>query len=139
MTDPIDEAIAEDQERARDDRIRQIIAGGFLRERILEDIRKHREVQIAQYGTNDDLEDGTGPHTLWLRELSFDDAREIERKLRHDYQLHSHIYGKPTWMHLVREEVAEAFKESDTDRLREELIQVAALCVSWIETLDARP
>ena len=41
-------------------------------------------------------------------------------------------------MHLVREEVAEAFAESDPARLREELIQVAALAVSWVEKIDAR-
>ena len=41
-------------------------------------------------------------------------------------------------MHLLREEIAEVFVESDADRLREELIQVAALAVSWVEKIDAR-
>jgi hypothetical protein len=39
---------------------------------------------------------------------------------------------------LVREEVAEVFQETDPVKLREELVQVAALAVSWIEKIDAR-
>jgi hypothetical protein len=35
----------------------------------------------------------------------------------------------------VREEVAEAFQEADGPALVDELIQVAALCVSWVERL----
>jgi NTP pyrophosphatase (non-canonical NTP hydrolase) len=39
---------------------------------------------------------------------------------------------------LVEEvgEVAHAILENDIDNLREELIQVAAVCVAWLETLE---
>jgi NTP pyrophosphatase (non-canonical NTP hydrolase) len=33
-------------------------------------------------------------------------------------------------------EVAHAVLENDIENLREELIQVAAVCVAWVETLD---
>lgn len=103
-------------------------------ERVLRDVAEHRVVQFTRYGSNADLKDGTGPEERWLSPLTSYSSPAIEDILRDEYNKH----GVPTWMHLVREEVAEAFQESDPVRLREELIQVAALCVSWIEKLDAR-
>ena len=46
--------------------------------------------------------------------------------------------GAGTWLHILEEEVAEAFAESDPARLREELIQVAAVAVAWVEAIDRR-
>jgi hypothetical protein len=103
--------------------------------RVLEDVAAHRREQDARYGeVNKTLVDGTGPEVQWLLPLSFTRASVVEKMLRGEYDSHE----RPTWMHLVREEVAEAFQESDPVRLREELIQVAALCVSWVEQIDAR-
>jgi hypothetical protein len=103
-------------------------------EKVLSDVADHRLVQFATYGDNAGLEDGTGPEERWLYPLTSYSSPAIEDILRDEYNKHD----VPTWMHLVREEVAEAFQESDPVRLREELIQVAALCVSWVEKLDAR-
>jgi hypothetical protein len=101
-------------------------------------VMREREHQVDRYGTNQDLKDGTGPDVLWLGNthayLSALPAESIELVLRREYERHD----QPTWMHLVREEIAEAFKESDPERLEEELIQVAALCVSWVEKLRIR-
>lgn len=47
--------------------------------------------------------------------------------------------GAGTWMHILKEEVQEAFAESDPIKLKTELIQVAAVCKSWIEAIDRRP
>jgi hypothetical protein len=44
--------------------------------------------------------------------------------------------GRITYRHILDEEVREAFAESDRDKLRAELIQVAAVAVAWIEKLD---
>jgi hypothetical protein len=104
--------------------------------RVLADVRAERARQFAQYGSNADLEDGTG--TSWLRPFSPAPARTIERGFRDDYEERERWYGKPTWTMLVREEVAEVFQETDPVKLREELVQVAALAVSWIEKIDAR-
>jgi hypothetical protein len=106
---------------------------------VLADVAAERGRQIAHYGNNSDLADGTGLDQPWLG-LGFEQhtAWDIQIDFRADYESYEAAVGKPTWMHLVREEVAEAFQESDPARLRAELIQVAALCVSWIEKLDAR-
>lgn len=108
---------------------------------VLIDVKAERARQFAKYGTNSDLEDGTGPGMPWLPgylNTPQDSAVEIQEAFRRDYEHYEEAYGDPTWMHLVREEIAEAFAENDPIRLREELIQAAALCVSWIEKIDAR-
>lgn len=105
---------------------------------VLLDVAAERSRQVARYGHNDDLQDGTGPRTAWLLPVAAHPATEIEQIFRGDYEDYEEETGKPTWAHLVREEIAEAFQEADPERLREELIQVAALAVSWVETLDAR-
>jgi hypothetical protein len=111
-------------------------------QRVLSDVAEERHRQRQRYGLNRDLEDGTGPDVRWLagagRELDLSTAAALEGSLRAVYEQHEQRHGRPTWRHLVLEEVAEAFAESDPVRLRAELLQVAALAVSWVETLDAR-
>ncbi|MET7333044.1 NUDIX domain-containing protein [Nonomuraea sp. NPDC005650] len=46
--------------------------------------------------------------------------------------------GALTWRHVLAEEVLEAFAESDPERLRAELIQVAAVAVKWAQAVDRR-
>lgn len=46
--------------------------------------------------------------------------------------------GDLTWFDILTEEVLEAFAETDPDRIREELIQVAAVAVTWAEAIDRR-
>ena len=106
--------------------------------RVLTDVSVERAKQRARYGSNDDLEWGTGPETRWLIPFTYEPATAVERILRADYEEYEEATGKPTWVHLLREELAEAFAETDPIRLREELIQVAALAVSWAEKIDAR-
>lgn len=43
-----------------------------------------------------------------------------------------------TWRHILTEEVAEAFAEDDPAKLREELIQIAAVAVQWAQAIDRR-
>lgn len=47
--------------------------------------------------------------------------------------------GKATHAAVLFEEVAEALAEVDPVRLKEELIQVAAVCAKWIADIDSRP
>lgn len=99
-------------------------------------VRKEREAQEARYGSaNELLRDGSGPETRWLGPYTGDSASSVQRELRRDYEDWEDEVGAPTWVHLVREEIAEAFEEDDPARLAEELVQVAALCVSWVERL----
>jgi hypothetical protein len=110
--------------------------------RVLRDVADERRLQRVRYGLNRDLMDGTGPRVAWLQGVGqhgdLQSAKGIEELLRLAYEQYEKQQGRPTWRHLVLEEVAEAFAESDPVRLRAELLQVAALCVSWVETLDAR-
>lgn len=103
---------------------------------VLSLVFKEREAQEVRYGeANKKLESGSGPETRWLLPYTGGSAQDIQEELRADYEDFEEETGQPTWVHLVREEVAEAFQEDDPERLAEELIQVAALCVSWAERL----
>lgn len=104
---------------------------------VLDLVLAEREAQEVRYGAaNVHVEDGTGPNVRWLAPLSFTVATRVQELLRFDYEKHEAEHGAPTWMHLVREELAEAFELEPSDpRLAEELVQVAALCVSWVERL----
>lgn len=44
-------------------------------------------------------------------------------------------HGNGTWRHILQEEVSEAFAEDDPEKLAEELIQVAAVALSWWEDI----
>lgn len=45
--------------------------------------------------------------------------------------------GTGSFAHILTEEVSEAIEDADTpERLRAELIQVAAVCVAWVEKID---
>lgn len=46
--------------------------------------------------------------------------------------------GRGTWRNLLEEEFHGACAEDDQQRLRAELIQVAAVAVAWIEAIDRR-
>lgn len=45
--------------------------------------------------------------------------------------------GQQTWANILREEFWEALSERDRTKLREELIQVGAVVVAWVECLDS--
>lgn len=47
--------------------------------------------------------------------------------------------GDGTWGHILLEEVFEAIAESDPDKLRTELVQIAAVCAAWVTDIDSRP
>jgi hypothetical protein len=46
--------------------------------------------------------------------------------------------GDLTWDGILLEEVYEALAEADPVKLREELVQVAAVAASWVVALDRR-
>ena len=94
--------------------------------RVLTEVIEERQRQIAKWGWQRHP-DGTG-------ELADLTARDRAQKLCDE----ATDAGRLTWRAILAEEVAEAFAESNPDRLREELIQVAAVAVQWIEALDVR-
>lgn len=103
--------------------------------KVLLDVWEERRRQDARYD-NSATPLGFGPSTCWLLPYTTDTASTIEGELRVDYMEYEDE-APVTWLHLIREEVAEAFAESDPELLRAELLQVAALCVSAVEKMDA--
>lgn len=119
-------------------RPRDLIPTSCQTEDVLVEVAHERARQFAQYGANEDIPLGMGPSVRWLAPYTPHDARTVERVLRQDYEERERQHGTPSWMTLIREEVAEAFSEGDPVKLRAELLQVAALAVSAIEKMDAR-
>ena len=46
--------------------------------------------------------------------------------------------GRVSWIDILHEEVMEAYAETDPEKLRAELVQVAAVTVAWLEAIDRR-
>lgn len=92
---------------------------------ILTQIAEERQRQHEQWGRQSHP-DGTGEeYAVWA-----DAAREVCDR--------EHRAGTGTWAHILAEEFFEAMAEDDTEKLRKELIQVAAVAVSWVEDIDRR-
>lgn len=72
--------------------------------------------------------DGTGPERrIWAPSGPSNAAiaKAARDRCDHDFR-----QGEGTWEHILTEEYAEALAESDPAKLREELIQVAAVAVA---------
>ncbi|MEU6414577.1 hypothetical protein [Microbispora sp. NPDC046933] len=93
--------------------------------RVLTEVAAERAAQDAMWGLQDHP-DGTGP------------AYAPEADLAKRAVADTAAEGRLTWRHILHEEVLEAFAEDDADRLRCELIQVAAVAVKWVQDLDRR-
>lgn len=93
---------------------------------VLGEVLAERVTQDAKWGEQNHP-DGTG---------SASDAL-IRDQLRKQCD-HAAELGECTWKKILHEEVYEAFAEKDPQRLREELIQVAAVAVAWVEAIDRR-
>lgn len=109
---------------------------------VLEEVFQERLRQFEKHGdAMAHLPDGTGPREPWLAGVTKSlSAIEIEEWFRSEYESRRGAenpdgqFGQLTRMHLVREEIAEAFKEhGDSPEFRAEILQVAALCVQWAE------
>lgn len=90
---------------------------------VLPEIAAERDRQDEKWGEQNHP-DGTGPGYR---------VHAIEARVR--CQRAARI-GLVTYKDILEEEVYEAFAETDPVELREELIQVAAVAVAWIEKLD---
>jgi hypothetical protein len=94
--------------------------------RVLADIQTEREAQDEKWGEQNHP-DGTGGI---FSVFSADDARARCQA--------AFAAGNGTWRHVLDEEIAEAYAETDPALLRVELIQAAAVIAAWIEALDRR-
>lgn len=92
---------------------------------VLDDVAMERYQQDQRWGEQNHL-DGT----ISLFKEQADHARRIADRAAEA--------GTLTWLHILLEEVFEAAAETDEARLREELIQVAAVATGWVECIDRR-
>lgn len=94
---------------------------------VLAEVIAERGRQDAKWGEPVDHPDGTGGSVAI--------GAALDAKANTD---RAAAEGRVTWRHILREEVAEAFAETDPVKLRAELVQVAAVTVKWLRMLDAR-
>ncbi len=92
---------------------------------VIGDILRERKKNRERWGVQD-YPDGTREQYEYLAIEAREDCQEATE--------HGHV----TWSDVLREEVFEAFAETDSIKLRAELVQVAAVCVAWIEAIDRR-
>lgn len=92
---------------------------------VLVDVLVERRRQHATWGECD-YPDGTGR------------PGDVERADADRARCRANASKTHNWRDILQEEVSEAFAETDLERLREELLQVAALVIHWIEALDRR-
>ena len=92
------------------------------------DVRREREAQDLKWGEQNHP-DGTSQNK--------DHAELVARHAKTMCQRAAAI-NAVTWKHILWEEVAGAFAEEDQDKLRTELIQVAAVAMTWVEAIDRR-
>jgi hypothetical protein len=92
---------------------------------VLAEVSEERDAQDAKWGEQNHP-DGTN--------LKNDDWRDHARRQCQT----AAAEGRLTWAHILQEEFVEALAEEDPEKLRAELIQVAAVAVAWAEAIDRR-
>lgn len=103
---------------------------------VLGEVLRERERQNQKF-PDQHLPDGTGPCVAWTADWRNEPAMHLVEYAR-DRTDRAATDGTLTWLDVQLEELAEAFTEEDTTRLRAELIQVAAVAVRWVEDIDQR-
>lgn len=84
--------------------------------------------------------DGTGPKVKVLLGTTVNLDLRTGDELAHIFRRKcgDNLPHQDNWRDILLEEVFEAMAESDPVKLREELIQVAAVAVAWVEAIDRR-
>lgn len=93
---------------------------------VLDDVLAERGRQNAKWGQQD-LPNGTGQRG----------DREAARSAQKACAFAA-SHGGLTYRHIADEEIAEAFAETDDERLEVECIQAAAVFVQWVEAIRRR-
>lgn len=103
-------------------------------ERIFADVRAERARQIAKFGDQRHLPNGTGP-ALIIESDRLHNAQEAADAARERCE-RLFAKGMGTYEAVLTEEYREALAETIPEKLREELVQVAAVAVAFIEKID---
>ncbi len=112
---------------------------------VLDEVRNERVRQVRKHGHQHHLPSGTGAAGELMRELLeaagndgvLDNERlaELAKARCKAASENEGGDGSITFEHILTEEFFEALAEDDPGRLYEELIQVAAVAVQWLEKL----
>ena len=111
--------------------------------KVLIEVLDERRRQDEKWGEQNHP-DGTGPFVRWLGPGGAvnedDDVFTTALELAEHFRAKCQANGpeQDNYVDILMEEVAEAFAEQDPAKLRAELIQVAAVCVQWVEAIDRR-
>lgn len=121
---------------------------------VLTDVVLRRHQQVAQWGHNETMPDGTGPDVRWALGLAVDSsgtlhadtcpatygAQALEEmvRTRYDRKVQRDGVDALTWVDILLEEMTEAFCEDDPAKLYSELADVVAVGVSWMEKIRQR-
>lgn len=92
----------------------------------LTEVLREMKRQVELWGVQS-LPDGTSGS---IAQADLDFAREMFEK--------AHKNGHLTWRDILEEEVHEVYAEKDPEKLKMELYQVAAICLSWLRDLNQR-
>lgn len=92
---------------------------------VLGQVAAERECQNAKWGEQNHP-DGTDPKNSRKADAARDTTKYAAR------------FGVVTWRMILEEEFWEAMAETDPERLKTELIHVAAVAVQWVEAIDRR-
>lgn len=102
---------------------------------VLKEVLAERERQDSRWGQQNHPVTIDRPHLdcsrSYFRHQYTNRANELKRLNSDD-----NTYGTLGWDHILLEEVYEALAEANPRKVREELIQVAAVAVAAIESLD---
>lgn len=97
--------------------------------------------EVAQERARQDEKWGEQNHpNLWEKtpELA-EQARTYAQRVAANFKAQNDNPDEPLdWAGILTEEFYEAIGEAEDDRLRKELVQVAAVAVAWIECIDRR-
>lgn len=106
---------------------------------VLVEVGDERRRQEAKWGQQNHR-DGTGPDVLDVGDaselMSHIEAEHGVAEWARDRCERLHAMGLGTYEQILTEEWAEAIECDDPAELRDELVQVAAVAVAWIEKID---
>lgn len=100
---------------------------------VLNEVALERIRQEALWGEQNHP-DGTGPDVIWL-DVLVSPMSHMAAEARYRCQSRARR-GKLTYLDILAEEFFEAAEAPEPAHLRDELVQVAAVAVAWIEKLD---
>lgn len=99
---------------------------GYGGDGIADDVWAERMRQISRWGLQT-RPSGTSART-W---------KPLEDMAKADYEL-AMAHGVCTWVHILKEEIYEAFAEEDPKKLKVELVQCMAVIASWLQDMHLK-